>query len=137
MFVEMGEDVNVGAVTTAIFALDNGTSNNRIELSISPTGNGRISFYVSNGGVEQVNILSASTLSANDKLAVAYKANDFVMYLNGNSINTDTSGSVPATSVVRIAQRYDGGRTEKTSYKQALLFKTRLTNADLATLTTL
>ena len=136
-FVEMGDDVNFGTVTTSIFCLDNNTANNRIELSITPTGNGRISFYVANGGTEQVNILSTSTLSANDKIAVAYKANDFALYLNGTAIDTDTSGSVPATSVARIAQRYDGGRTEKNAYKQTVLFDTRLTNAELATLTTL
>ena len=135
MFCEMGEDVNFGTVTTSIFCLDDNTANNRIELSITPTGNGRISFYISNGGTEQVNILSVSTLSANDKIAVTYKANDFVVYLNGTAIDTDTSGSVPTTNVARIAQRYDGGRTEKNSFKQAILFPTRLTNDQLSELT--
>ncbi len=137
LFCEMGEDVNFGTVTTSIFCLDDNTANNRIELSITPTGNGRISFYISNGGTEQVNILSASTLSANDKIAVTYKANDFVVYLNGTAIDTDTSGSVPTTNIARIAQRYDGGRTEKNSFKQAILFPTALTDAECIELTTL
>ncbi len=41
------------------------------------------------------------------KVALAYKANDFALYVNGALIGTDNSGSVPAMS--RIGNDSGGG----------------------------
>ena len=68
------------------------------------------------------------------KIAIAYKENDFAIYLNGVSIHTDTSGTVPAMSVITQswAGNYLGG-----IYNEIYLSKTRLTNTELIALTTL
>ena len=68
------------------------------------------------------------------KAALAYKANDFVFYVNGTLVGTDTSGTVPACSALGL---YNYAQTASVKYNQALLFPTRLTNAQLAELTTI
>jgi hypothetical protein len=70
------------------------------------------------------------------KIAGAYKANDFILYVNGTQIGTDTNGTVPTTDVVNINTSIYGD-TNGSLTNQALLFKTRLTNSELAELTSL
>ncbi len=71
------------------------------------------------------------------KLAIAYKANDFAFYVNGTQVATDSSGTVPATS--QFSLQYNTATANLTSriYNQVALFPTRLTNAELASLTTI
>jgi hypothetical protein len=91
---------------------------------------------VDNSG-SQVNLFSPTALAqGNYKVAIAYKANDFVYYINGVQIATDTSGTVPTCNSVNLID-YVGVPTymEKAAVNQYLLFKTRLTNAQLAELT--
>jgi hypothetical protein len=71
------------------------------------------------------------------KIAFAYKANDYVAYVNGVQKGTDTSATVPTMSALYINSYSDFTETQKREVNQALLFKTRLTNAQLAELTTL
>lgn len=72
------------------------------------------------------------------KAALAYKENDFAFYLNGVQISTDNSGTVPALSTYNLGDfTYAAGYPQADGINQALLFKTRLTNAQLAELTTL
>jgi hypothetical protein len=68
-------------------------------------------------------------------MALAYKANDFAFYVNGVSRGTDSSGSVPTCSRLQMGQTALGSSDGKTN--QAVLFPTRLTNAELASLTTI
>jgi hypothetical protein len=82
----------------------------------------------------QAGITFNNSATGRFKIAVAYKANDFVMYVNGALVGTDTSGTLPACSEIGLYQ-YD--QTQYIKYNEALLFKTRLTNAQLAELTTL
>ena len=86
----------------------------------------------------QANISSNITTSGNYKIAFAYAQNDFALYVNGVSVGTDTSGNVIGLDDVYLGYELGDG-TAPTSHptKQALLFKTRLSNADLETLTTL
>jgi hypothetical protein len=108
--------------------------NNFIMLTLQSTNDLR--FLVFAGGAIQANF-TTPIVNGNVKMAGAYKANDFVLYVNGVQIGTDTSGTVPATSSVYVG--YDVGGTLQLAdgIKQALLFKTRLTNDALASLTTL
>ena len=109
---------------------------NRIIL-YQPSG-GIVQFIILDNDVAQVNLASSSySIGQRLKVAIAYKANDFAFYINGIQIGTDNSGSVPATSRIDIGNRQDAGFPATISVNQALLFKTRLSNADLATLTSL
>jgi hypothetical protein len=113
-----------------------GDLNNYIQLfTVSGSANVYWDLYV--GGVPQASGNAAMALGRN-KIAVAYKTNDFAVYKNGTLIASDTSCTVPATSSLGIAGRYDGvGAQLAASVNQALLFKTRLSNADLLELTSL
>ena len=134
LFVEINS-ANLESYTQRIFSISDDTNNNVIGIQL--TAANEIVFYVENGGVNQVAITKATpaiTLGQNVKIAAAYKANDFVLYVNGVQVGTDTSGSVPATSVLRYANP-TGTNPYIGKVAQSLLFKTRLSNADLAALT--
>ena len=72
------------------------------------------------------------------KVALAYKSGDYAMYINGALI---ISGTASFSFSAALSQINFGVLTspvdEVAKYKQALLFKTRLTNAQLAELTTI
>jgi hypothetical protein len=70
------------------------------------------------------------------KIALAYKQNDITLYIDGVNRGTDTSANIPAMNYLTIGGNADSGAT-RNIISQALLFKTRLTNAQLAELTTL
>jgi hypothetical protein len=107
---------------------------NSIYLFQLPNGN-----FVSDGfvsGTAQYNFSVSGLSLTRHKIALAYKQNDFALYIDGVQIATDTSGNIPAMNYLTI---HGGADVSNQSNKlsQALLFKTRLTNAQLAELTTL
>ena len=91
--------------------------------------------YVINGGVYQVAITAGSGATGRCKMAFAYKQNDFVLYANGQLILADSSGTVPVCSAFYLG--YYNGAYLPIQTNQAILFPTRLTNAELASLTTI
>ena len=111
------------------------------------TGNSEAYIFISGAGTLFLDILNAGVLSASisvaigavgrKKIAFAYKANDFVGYMNGIQIGTDTSGSVGAMDSLTVGAYKTTGYSTTGGVNQALLFKTRLTNAQLAELTTI
>jgi hypothetical protein len=116
--------------------ISDGTTNNWIFVGVE-VGNS-IRAYVNVGGVNQFSVYGSVVTSGIHKVAMAYKANDFKVYVDGVAWITQTSGSVPACSKLNLgsaAPTTDASTDSKTS--QAILFKTRLTNAQLAELTTL
>lgn len=90
-----------------------------------------------NGGVQEAIINCGSLTAGVHKVAAGYSNGFFVAYLDGVQKGTYVPGSIPACSQVFLGTA--GGSTSIEAYKlsQALLFKTRLTNTELATLTTL
>jgi hypothetical protein len=115
--------------------LSDGTTSNMIFIN---RVSGRAEYYVASGGVEQSAFASASVLSTGvHKLAVAYKQNDFVFYIDGVLINASTSGSVPAMSRINIGSYVASALPYNDGISEVVLFKTRLTNAELAQLTTI
>ena len=121
-----------------ILGISDGTSSNYV-IIIKNSANTDFAVYATNGGTAQATYLGTSSLNNNSKIAVGYANNDYVVYVNGNQVHSDTSASVPTCSNIYIGQRENGSVTYLAggSVKQALLFKERLTNAELATLTTL
>ncbi len=86
------------------------------------------------GGSVQASITSST--QGLIKAAIAYKANDFVFYINGSQIGTDSSGSTFGAGVLEQLNLGFGAQ-DGAEINQVLLFDTRLSNADLATLTTI
>jgi hypothetical protein len=101
-----------------------------------------ITLNVFDGAFQQSFISGGSfTIGQRVKIAAAYKANDFVLYVNGVQIGTDNSGSVPTCDALQLASyRGDPITADYISVKgtnTAAFYTTRLTNAQLATLTAL
>jgi hypothetical protein len=74
------------------------------------------------------------------KVAVAYANNDFAYYINGVQIGLDTTGTPPTCGNIQVASYAGAPDTniyQANNVSQVLLFKTRLTNAQLAEITTL
>ena len=69
------------------------------------------------------------------KIAIAYDGNSALFYVNGTKVGEDTSVSIP--SVNDIFLRNNEANANAFRYNQALLFPTKLTEAELADLTTL
>ena len=68
------------------------------------------------------------------KIAVAYKANDFVFYYNGEQVGIDSSGNIPSISQIKFST---GAGTSPLYGKinGVQLYNTRLSNSELAALT--
>jgi len=121
-----------------ILGISDGTLSNYI-IIIKNSTNTDFAVYATYSGIAQATYLGTGSLNDNSKIAVGYANNDYVVYVNGTQVHTDTSASVPTCSNVYIGQRENNTATYIAGggIKQALLFKTRLTNAQLAELTTL
>ena len=135
MFVDAvltGKDSTNGSI---LFATDK-VSTGAIIRVFYTSGNA-LRFDVFNGTSFQC-LISAGAYNVGDRVKVAggYKNNDFVMYVNGTQIGTDTSGTVPATDTANINTSIYGD-TNGSRINSAILFPTRLTNAELAQLTTI
>ncbi len=100
--------------------------------------NGKIRARIWNSGSAIVGIQSSSYGDENLKIAFAYASGDIALYINGTQIATDTT----AFSFTQSLSAFQLGvgilffaYPQTSKAKQSLLFKTRLTNAELAALT--
>jgi hypothetical protein len=123
--------------TNRVLGISDGTSNNRVIIIINSPERFRVLATV--GGTGQVDMSSSSLSNGIHKVAVAYKENDFAFYVDGVQAGTDTSALVPACTDVYLGKVENSGTAQflGNGINQSLLFKTRLTNAQLAELTTL
>ena len=93
---------------------------------------------MANGSGTQCSIQGPIGSVGRKKIAFAYKQNDFVVYMNGTQVGTDTSGAVATLSGLRIGVYLTNPSFDlNAGVNQAILFPTRLTNAELASLTTI
>jgi hypothetical protein len=114
--------------------LSDGTSNNRIHIGFNYTSNW-LYCNIRSGGAAQGLITQSSPSAGIKKIAVGYKLNDYVLYINGVQVGVDTSALVPACSRLDVGGYFSAGF--EYPVKQAILFPTRLTNTELADLTTI
>ena len=93
------------------------------------------------GGVTSGSVTASQAYTGRFKIAIAYAANDFVLYINGVQQATDTSVTVPSVTFdsLGLGGFYDGtyGDIFKGLINECVISKTRLTNAELASLTTI
>jgi hypothetical protein len=90
--------------------------------------------YESGTMVERL-VKSGGIATGRHKIAFAYETNSFALYVDGVLADSGTSGSTASISMDTIS--LDWNISDFTRVNQALLFKTRLTNAQLAELTSL
>jgi hypothetical protein len=116
-------------------SISDGTTSNEIFMAFGSTADNRLRFSIASSGVgASVSFDSATLASGRYKVAFAYANNDAAAYINGVQQFTDTSVTVPATSEFKFLRANNTLGFEGT-INQQLLFKTRLTNSQLAELT--
>jgi hypothetical protein len=124
--------------------------NGNIPITIGLNGtNHAYIFFRNNGGVRFDFIVSGVATARIDtpasysvkgtryKMAFAYKDNDFAAYINGQLIGTDNAGAITGLSDLFLSYPYLSGYNPTSNINAAALWKTRLDNATLASLTTL
>lgn len=126
MFIEFTRENN----SVGTFSISANNVGTRIYIGTNASG---LICQVRNGYAQQAYFSTAQTEGTTYKCAIAYATNDFVLYMNGTQIGTDTSGTVPACNTIRTDDA--GGANLNQPLKQALLFPTRLTNDQLEELT--
>jgi hypothetical protein len=120
------------------FAISDGTTSNRI--LVQKTSNNRLQLIVRTAGASIADIATGNNqATGNYKVAVAYANNDFVFYVNGSLVGSVTSGAVPACNQVFLGKIETSANSDQWNdrIRAAALYTTRLTNAELQSLTTL
>jgi len=113
------------------------SSANRI-LLYKEGGTNKIGCYALIGSTTIYNQLTSGTFTGVNKIAFAYKSGDFAFYVNGTQIGTSTATFSTSATFDRVdIDANIGNENGYYSYNQTLLFPTRLTNDELADLTTL
>jgi hypothetical protein len=133
IFADVNVNITGDASNFAGIAINDGTSSNVISFGYYQEGRIQAVSFVSGSLVVNINLPIFGLTSGSHKFALAYKLNDYVFYVDGVQVGSDTSASVPATSVFLLSDLVGAD----ISYNQAVLFPTRLTNAELASLTTI
>lgn len=130
-FVANGSSAQAGAFNV-LFEVKDATSAERFGQGIGASGS---TFYVIDNNATQAAI-NAGTVSENAvaKLGSAYKVNDFAAVLNGGTVGTDVSGTLPTVDRMLLGNSasniYLNGHIRQISY-----YNTRLLNTQLQTLT--
>jgi len=115
-------------------SLSDGTTSNTIRIFFNTSN--QIGVVVGDSGATQVNSTYSNIYSESENLKVAfkYKANDFSLWVNGQEVITDNSGTVPSVNSLNFGR----GDTTSTWYektREIKLYNTALTDAELIALT--
>ena len=119
-----------------------------MSISVFNDPNKRLTIYQSGSVTRLINAycsagatfnLQYNPPSGRLKIALGYKSGDYVLYVNGVNAATSTESAVVACSDLGLGVNEYLGTANPPSvgYSQVLLYNTRLTNAQLQTLTTL
>jgi hypothetical protein len=140
LFVDL---VITGTTGNNRFSISDGSNVNWIFIGTPEDGATRSSrFYIKTNGVVRVDTGTSSyfTIGQRYKLALAYKSGDWAVYANGSLLysGTDSIGSVSSALSAFDFFNTSGGTADcREQINQAILFPNRLTNAELASLTTI
>jgi hypothetical protein len=99
-------------------------------------GSGQVTGWTVVSGVDQA-FLTTGALAADTatNMAYAYKTNDFAASRSGGTVATDTSGTLPAPTVLGIGSNSASSLFLNGHIRQIAYYNTRLPNAQLQTLT--
>jgi hypothetical protein len=121
-----------------LLSVNDGTSNNRFIIYKLNSATELRMFGVANGSFVTNQGESSTSYSDIQKIALAYKTNDFELYRNGSSISTDTVGSLASLATlttVDLGQAFNTTVQANMWIRAVALYKTRLTHDQLADLT--
>lgn len=125
-----------GLGTEQRLGISDGTSANYNNIRITTGG----TLYVlgAASSVLQYEINCASLSIGNRyKVALAYKQNDIIVYLNGSNVGSDNSATIGACSRFGFDNRDATSVPFRSPINHATIYKTRLSNSELAALTTI
>lgn len=129
----LGQFDNYATGTRTVVDINNSTANESIRLRSIATNP---YFTVTDGGSDQAD-LNGGTLVANTscKFAGAYRVNDFAACINGGTVQTDTSGTLPTVTQMILGNSASSnilnGHLQKIVY-----YPRRLSDSELQTATT-
>jgi hypothetical protein len=105
-------------------------------INIGSPSNTELTAQVFNGSNQYTATFGTAVIGQRYKCALAYKANDFAFYVNGVQVSTSASGSVPSSLNFQLGA-FTAGQTSDNQYNSAALYPVRLSNSELASLTSL
>jgi hypothetical protein len=138
----MYTEVYIGQLQGAVARtfIDVGTANNRIFLGFTGGASNTVRLQIDTAaGAGAVDFRAVVSSSGTIKVAAAYKNGDCALYVNGvaGTQILNNSFSFTTLSNLVLGQTISGTALLNDSIAQAALFPTRLTNAQLAAITTL
>jgi hypothetical protein len=133
-------EVNLNNISglKAIIQLDNGTGDNRLLIQLSSPNT--LTFFTTNAGIVST-IASGTITTGTHKIAASYSSGNVQIYMDGLFLASGTMANYPslALSNVSIGSRiFSGvqGNFLNDRIRALALYTTRLSNAELAALTT-
>jgi len=122
--------------TRRLLQVDDGSANNRIIVGFNGSTSSRLLAQVSAVSQADVQVVISSAANTN-KVAGAYKLNDFNQASNGTAGTTDTSATVPTVNVLRVG--IDESTVPTTTLngyiRRIAYYPRRLANAELQGIT--
>ena len=135
LFVEMAALSDDG--TGRYISISDGGTQNVIRFYFSTNENQIVARYYVGNSVQSNFSHTLTDATIFNKIAFKYKENDFALWVNGVEVETDTSGTVnSANTFTDINFNFAGANNFFGKVKQLQVFKTALTDSELATLTT-
>ena len=123
--------------TNKRISINDGTISNRLIFQYRSTSN-EIVYYFVVGGVNQCALIyTLSDATQFSKIALKYKTNDFAIWVDGNEVITDTSGSTMSKGTLNTLD-FDGGTGSNDFYgkvRNVQVFTEALTDEQLEKLT--
>ena len=129
-------DMNIDAWDSSSFYF--GVYGGGNEIYFACVGTGFLRFKHYGGGTTLAQIQQSGFALGRHKLAARYKNNDWAFYVDGVLIGVDTSGTFSGLiGFCSLGYSSPAAYPSNAKYNSAMVFPTALSNAELATLTTL
>jgi hypothetical protein len=134
---------NLGALGGSSYLyITDGSFTNSVVIGREPASpNSKLFFYINAGGSTVLNNTANNLQSGFVKMAIGYKSGSWAAYLNGTLVASGTDTFTFSGTMSRFGIGTNDGAVTTTGdsmiASQAILFPTRLTNAELASLTTI
>lgn len=123
--------------TTYLAASNGVVAQNSMHMDNDGAGNMRVAYYSGSSAVALLSLGAVGTIGAVNRIATAYKVNDFAASRNGGTVVTDTLGAVPVSvTQLNIGADPSGAATNVTNthIQSIRYYNTRLLNSQLQTL---